>query len=326
MGAEADAFVARCNASTTLNATHESAYRALIDGLVADGMWAKLAVLYVFASDTQTHALLNLISSSFNGTAFGTVAFTADHGFAGDGSTFYISTNWTESVNGGSLVTNSAGSFGTYVLTAADPLVVNPGSCYGSNWAYQNAFRPSFTTDHLIASNIHNISLLSATGASPNTQGMWVTSQSSGTSAKVFKNAVEVLATTAGTGQAPEIVPYAVFAQANGSGAEAFQGAGIQQAAFFLGGTLTDADAANISDRLNDYMTVYGINVYTSGPPPVPDVYYFCKVTAHNSSGASAAVASNVIGPIVAAGAAGFLTTDTSDILTTDTGDRLLAS
>ena len=37
----------------------------LIDGLVSDGVWAKLDALYVLAQQNQTDALLNLIGTSY---------------------------------------------------------------------------------------------------------------------------------------------------------------------------------------------------------------------------------------------------------------------
>ena len=38
----------------------------LIDGLVSDGVWAKLDALYVLAQQNETDALLNLIRTSYS--------------------------------------------------------------------------------------------------------------------------------------------------------------------------------------------------------------------------------------------------------------------
>ena len=43
----------------------------LIDGLVSDGVWAKLDALYVLAQQNQTDALLNLIGTSYGLTSVG---------------------------------------------------------------------------------------------------------------------------------------------------------------------------------------------------------------------------------------------------------------
>ena len=43
----------------------------LIDGLVSDGVWAKLDALYVLAQQNATDALLNLVGTSYGLTAVG---------------------------------------------------------------------------------------------------------------------------------------------------------------------------------------------------------------------------------------------------------------
>ena len=43
----------------------------LIDGLVSDGVWAKLDALYVLAQQNQTDALLNLVGTSYSLTTLG---------------------------------------------------------------------------------------------------------------------------------------------------------------------------------------------------------------------------------------------------------------
>ena len=73
----AAAFLAR---TSGLNATHTNAYTALINGLVSDAIWAKLDVLYLFATQDQTTALLNLVSASFTAVIHGAPPFAADNG------------------------------------------------------------------------------------------------------------------------------------------------------------------------------------------------------------------------------------------------------
>ena len=53
----------------------------LIDGLVADGVWAKLDALYVLAQQNATDARLNLVGTNY--TLTGTPTFTAYQGFTG---------------------------------------------------------------------------------------------------------------------------------------------------------------------------------------------------------------------------------------------------
>ena len=61
----------------------------LIDGLVSDGVWAKLDALYVLAQQNQSDALLNLVGTSYPLTsAAGVPAFTTYKGFSFGGSVF----------------------------------------------------------------------------------------------------------------------------------------------------------------------------------------------------------------------------------------------
>ncbi len=92
-GAEATAFLAR---TTGLDATHINAYIALIDGLVADGIWSAFDALYVYATQDSTTALLNLVSTNYNCVSNGSPTFTADRGFTGanNSTSMYLDTQF----------------------------------------------------------------------------------------------------------------------------------------------------------------------------------------------------------------------------------------
>lgn len=79
VSSQGNAFIAR---TSGLDATHITAYCTMIDGLVSDGVWSLLDVLFIFATDTQANALLNLTSSTFSASVTGTVTFTANQGYS----------------------------------------------------------------------------------------------------------------------------------------------------------------------------------------------------------------------------------------------------
>jgi hypothetical protein len=91
--AEATALLARNGGVNSADTT------TLICGLVTDGVWAKLDALYVFATDTSAHALLNWVSSTVAtpATASGTITFTA----AGSGSCGFAATTNSGSIDTG---------------------------------------------------------------------------------------------------------------------------------------------------------------------------------------------------------------------------------
>lgn len=92
---EATTFLAR---TSGLDGTHTTAYTNLICGLVTDGIWSKLDLLYTFATQDQATALLNLPNATYNAVNASSITFTADRGFTGDGTlSHYIATGFIPS-------------------------------------------------------------------------------------------------------------------------------------------------------------------------------------------------------------------------------------
>lgn len=103
-------FIAR---TSGLDATHQNAYAALLNGLTTDGLFnsdgtsSYLDALYLFATADQTTALLNLVSASYTATKTGTPTFTANNGYVGSTGN-YINTNFNASTAAGLYAQNSA--------------------------------------------------------------------------------------------------------------------------------------------------------------------------------------------------------------------------
>lgn len=96
--------------------------KALIDNLVgalkAGGVWAKLDALYVMAAADEQAARRNWIADSNNLVAVNSPTFTADRGFAGDGSTSYLDTLLAN--NGATHFTQNDGYLGSWATTSVD--------------------------------------------------------------------------------------------------------------------------------------------------------------------------------------------------------------
>ena len=102
---EVTQFLAR---TSGLDSTHIAAYTALIDGLVADGIWAKIDALYIFATQTSGNALVNLKSSSYLATISGSLTHTADDGYTMAGGSNYVNTGFNASTAGAGYQQNNA--------------------------------------------------------------------------------------------------------------------------------------------------------------------------------------------------------------------------
>ena len=97
--------------TTKPSAAIAAAQNTMVCGLVANGVWAKFDIFYLFAQTTNGdgEALVNWkLPGSFNATAVNAPTFTALEGFTGDGLASYINTNWDPSNNGVNYALNNA--------------------------------------------------------------------------------------------------------------------------------------------------------------------------------------------------------------------------
>ncbi len=249
--ATADAFLAR---TSGLNSLHRSAYSNLICGLVADGVWAKLDIFYVFATQNQAAADLNLISSSFPNSTHGSPAWVADGGYSGveGSSSVYMSygvsgfptPNFSTNNAHGSVWSNSSGQ------TAG----VANGSGGGGGTGSVDIFTRTASNQSLYYMNSMSTHV---TAANTDGSGLYVANMDSGTTLTGWKNGVlqgtqstSAVATWGGT----------LFILASnaypGTGAA---GTGAQISAASWGGSLTPTDEANFYARLRTYMTAVGV-------------------------------------------------------------------
>lgn len=115
----------------------------LVNSLIVGGVWRKLDALYILAAADSQAAKLNWLSTSFNATEVNAPTFTADRGFAGNGSTSYLNTNLTPSTAGGKATLNSA-SLGVWINNDPGPansneIGANDATGKSVIWAYRLA-------------------------------------------------------------------------------------------------------------------------------------------------------------------------------------------
>lgn len=245
------AFLARADALSTVGSTERAAYKALINGLVSDGVFAKLDTLYVAATDTSAHGLLNLISSSFNSTITGSVAFVADLGFSGAASA-NIDTGFVPSTAGGNFTLNSASMF-TWVNTAGE---TGDAACGADDpgIGFHSEIYPAYLDGNTyMRLNDGTSSGAISTGPAGAT-GLYLAVRDSSTNRAGYFNGSSIgNANSTTSGNIPSISLQ--WCAANGLGADGNR----QQCAFGCGGALTSADAGNLYSRLRTYMTAVGV-------------------------------------------------------------------
>lgn len=106
------------------SASQQTLQNTLVTDLKTAGIWDKLEVFYMFATDGDSDfATLNWKSpSSYQATKVNSPSFVSDSGFSGDGSTAYLDTNFVIATDVSNYSQNNASTF-TYFesdLTQSD--------------------------------------------------------------------------------------------------------------------------------------------------------------------------------------------------------------
>ncbi len=91
------------------SASRVALFDAFLRAIKAGGLWTRLDVLYLLAAHDEQAGRVNLIApGSHTCTAVNSPSFVADRGFAGDGSTSYLSTGLNPSLGGTRFALNDA--------------------------------------------------------------------------------------------------------------------------------------------------------------------------------------------------------------------------
>lgn len=258
-------FLAR---TSGLSGTETTAYTTMICGLVTDsiitgnlsgatGCGAVLDGLYIFATKDTATANLNLCGTSFGLTQSGSVTFHADSDYQGDGSTGYLDTGLTPSTFGGNFSLNSA-SEALYDLTNRTTTDVSCaiGALGGVGGVSQLCL--NFTGGTLVWS------LNAAASGTPTittAQGFTTISRTASNLTSSYRNGVAVTSgTSAAASTSLSTDAFSILARNNANVRSNFSVDKFSAAV--IGGALTSGQQANLSTRINGYMTALGINVY----------------------------------------------------------------
>jgi hypothetical protein len=260
-----------CSQATTYNGMLDSgqnsaAVTTLICGLVTDGVFAKLDVLYIFAINSSANSLVNAANpGTFTGTANGNVStgcagatacFSANNGWSGvDASTtIYIDTGFNPSTATPTpnFIRNSSHVMAWPYTNAASG--ASGGAAIGLVLAATNSSRvyPRYS-DNNFYSDVN--SATNATGASNNTVtgGMYLVSRTGASSVDHYK----ITTNQGNTSEASAAVlngNFAVLAQ-RVAGSTVNFGSALQLATVSIGGGLSSTDVSNLESRLCTYLT-----------------------------------------------------------------------
>ncbi len=264
---QATTFLAR---TSGLSGTETTAYTNLICGLVTDGIITgsmsgansgagacglTLDALYIFATNTTTTAALNLCGTSYSLITHGTITFSADHGYTGNGTTGYLDPVFVPStVTTPNFVQNSA-SVGGYILNSRASGSGNAGAIVGAGNTVFVLLLPLDSSNRIQYDMNLNATIVVA---NTNAQGFLVSTRTSSVLTSVYRNGNTTPVgtdTTASAGVSTDSITIAAVDGASNFSSD-------QISAVFIGAGLSSASMQLISNRVNAYMTALSINVY----------------------------------------------------------------
>jgi hypothetical protein len=239
---QATNFITRANAITTLDATHQTAYTTLICGMVTDGTFAKLDALYMLATDTQAHSALSLISATYNGTYSGMI-FTANQGIVYNGGVANFDSAFNPTTAVSPKFTQNSASFGIWDNAAG---AGDGNSILQLNSSGDRLFPVLSGTTTLGNLNGSN----NITGSTTVAAALYHVNVSASNAEQVYRNGVSIGTSSSAT----SLVANTDYVLGNSATST------DPVLAFWIGGSLSSTDAANMYARLHAYLqTIAGI-------------------------------------------------------------------
>ena len=220
-----------------------SAQDTFVSAIVDGGVWVKLDALWVFAQTTSAGALKNWVTPGTHDCSLvNAPAFTALEGFAGNGTTSYINSNFSPSVDGVNYTQNSA-SYGLYSRTDANISKTDMG-CEGAGGDNYIRARLSGNINWRVNSGA------TSTQAIADSLGMYIASRPDSANQNLYKNKTEYTAAVAAGSLVSE--DFFIGAQ-NASGSPSLLST-RQISMAFVGAALTQSDVNILTDAFEVYM------------------------------------------------------------------------
>ena len=247
---QATTYLARTSGYTT---AQQAAYTALICGMVADGSWAQMEVFYTLNAPNSSGMALNLTSTSYSLTTSGTGTFTATQGWAGNGSTGYLNTNYTPSTNGVQCTLNSCG-IGIYdnssVTTGDSQCQIGTGNAAATSNLF---FCDQYSTGSGFI--LINDATFSATSGA-NSLGFWYFNRTASAAEGGYYSGISNYSDSASSVATCDL-PVFIGAINSSSGAALFSNHQIS-IAFISNGTLTGTQIIQLYTRIATFLQAMG--------------------------------------------------------------------
>jgi hypothetical protein len=251
------------NFGITVSGLTKTRVNDLIVGLKADGVWDKIDVIWLFASD-NTNYQQTVVDLKTRGqiAGIGTITQSAA-GWTGDGTTGYIRTQFTPSVDG---VNWTATSFHMAAsIQNSRTTNLDHEACGVALSSIDTSVRllplSSFFPGKLAWNAQTAVNSYAANTSPTNAKGLYVVTLSTPTSQAIYKNGNTTPVDT-DTKPCSGLPTSGVYVLALNFGDSPLGFSADTVGFFCCGGTLTAAQAASLASRVNTYLTAWGVPAY----------------------------------------------------------------
>lgn len=225
----------------------------LKDSLSITSLSEKFDVMYLMANETSEASLKNLVKRSHDATAVNSPSWTQWEGFAGNGSTSYLNTNYTAIINTVTYTQNSA-SVGVYARTNQAGGYIDIG---GSDASNVKALRFDISNGGVMYYRINSSIYADLTRAMAS--GFYILDKTSKSFATVYYNGSSLTSNDFITSDGLASVNILIGAYRRATITEAFSPR--QYSFIFLGAGLSAVESRKITNCIEWYMDNIGTGV-----------------------------------------------------------------
>lgn len=247
--AAASAYFARAG---TLSDGRKALINALVLALKANGTWAKRDALWLIANETSAAGFKNLIRDDHHLTQAGTGTFTADRGWAGNGSTGFLHTDFISSTD---FIAGSVNSNHLEIYNRTNRTTSNAFSDFA---AYDDTRLWSIQCSYANQTYMRNFNVDASVGAAATAQGYWVNNRSAAGATQHYRNAS---ALTPLTGASNGLLAIELYIGASNHAGTAEEFNTDQYAMAGIGASLSAAEVTADQAVIEAYMDAIGAGV-----------------------------------------------------------------
>lgn len=246
---ETEALVARFTTPPTY--ARKVLINTTIGSLISGGVWSKLDALYVIAAEDAQAARRNWLADQYNATAISSPTFTTDRGYAGNGTTSYLTTGFNPVTAGGNYSQNSAVLFLADLTSRAANANVELGISNGG--ITQQSILATRNTGDIFVGKVNDVT--TGTVTSTNSQGRFTASRQSSSEKSLYINGSLVSSPSVSSITVPS---FGFFVCCINFGGSPLAFSTDQIAAVALGGGLSSGEVSTLDSAIANYLTAVG--------------------------------------------------------------------